>query len=309
MQSPSAKFLLRTSLIFITLGFYACQNDGYSCEPGFTRSCVDDNGCIGQESCAADGSAFQSCVCDSDTSTTDDPTTSSDSSTDDETTTETTSAGGMGGDGGASMGGSRGAVDEEHGNVIFNGTGTSVSSSDNDFGIQGAFYVRQDSYRQGQPKQDDLTHSSVEPISFSKRDDKPCINGEIARVDGGQWSEVWGVLLGLELAKSGKTWDATQHDIEGFAFKLSGSVGDARLRFEAKVRGSDENFCAMLEHDQGETGSFTVALEDIEHDCFGDGGNMSFDPSQLEAIEWLAMADDGSNSPVEDFCVERVEVY
>ena len=307
MQSPSLKFLVRSSLIFITLGFYACQNDSYRCEPGFVRSCTDENRCIGEETCAADGSAFGSCVCDSQPITTDDSTTD-DSSTTDETTTADTSVGGMGGDGGASMGGTKG-TEEVHGNVIFNGDGTRVAASDNDFGIEGRFYVRQDSYRQGEAKQDDLTHSSVEPVSFSKRDDKPCIHGEIARVENAQWNEVWGVLLGLELAKEGKAWSASEHDIEGFSFKLSGSVGDARLRFEAKVRGSDENFCVMLEHDQGETGSFSVALEDIEHDCYGDSGNMSFDPSQLEAIEWLAMADDGSNSPVEDFCVERVEVY
>lgn len=308
MQAASLKLLVRSSLIFITLGFYACQNDSYSCEPSFVRSCTGDNGCIGEETCSADGSGFGSCVCEP-SITTDNPSTTTDETTTDETTTDGTSAGGMGGDGGASMGGSSAEPNEVHGNVIFDGQGTSVTASDNDLGIEGNFYVRQDSYRQGEAKQDDLTHSSVEPVSFSKRDDKPCINGEIARVENGQWSEVWGVLLGLELAKGGKTWDATDHDVEGFSFELSGSVGDARLRFEAKVRGSDETFCAMLEHDQGETGSFSVALEDIEHNCFGEGGNMTFDPSQLEAIEWLAMADDGSNSPVEDFCVEHVEVY
>lgn len=309
--STSLKFLLRTSLIFITLGFYACQKDSEPCQPGYAVACVDDNGCSGERVCNANGTAFSACMCDSSTTaTTTEPTTTS---TTDTSGTTTENVGG-GGQGGSDNLGGQSSTDEtngdvDHGNVIFSGVGTSVSTSDNEFGIEGDFYVRQDSYRDGEPKDDELTHSEVTPVEFDASHDKPCINGQIAQVSGGQWSEVWGVLLGLQLAGSNGSWDATEHGIEGFEFELSGSVGDARLRFEAKVKDSDETFCAMLEHEQGETGTFSVALEDIEHRCYEDGGSMSFDPSQLEAVEWLAMADDGSSSPVEDFCVESLSVF
>ncbi len=215
-----------------------------------------------------------------------------------------------GGDGDSSDGsGGDDGMEMDFDPVIFDGLGIKVSPANNDYGISGSFYVRQDSYDDGMLKNDNLTHTEVTPVQFNKSHDQPCINGTIARVTGGQFGEIWGALIGLELADGTGAFDATDYDIEGFSFELSGSVGDAALRFEAKVEGSDDHFCFLLEHAPGETGAFVVSFDDLSHNCYGSAGSASFDPSRIESLEWIAMADAGSTSPVDHFCLERLEVF
>ena len=214
--------------------------------------------------------------------------------------------------GGASSGGMTGDGDGDgdgtYGALIFDGSGIAVLPTRNDYDISGSFFVRQDSYQNGQPVDDNFSHTEVTPIEFSKKDLAPCVNGQIARVVFGRYSSIWGMLIGLELADGTGSWDATEYGVEGFAFELGGSVGDARLRFEAEVSGSDEHFCVMLDHAVGETGSFEVSFDDLVQNCYSSPGSAQFDPTAITSLKWLAMADDGSTSPVENFCLKRLEV-
>ncbi len=338
-MSPSLhRRSLRASIFLCALGFYACQDKDTVCELNETQSCLGHDGCSGTQTCNSFQSGWEVCVCsdgsetssaetgdggDTNASTSGDSgnagdrgndgtgtsTESGDSTSGGEGGAGTTSGGDSdGGEGGRSGGsGGSGANDETDTAAVFTGSGIAVVDEGNDYGINGAFYVRQDSYDDGILRTDDLTHTEVTPVEFGKGDDKPCINGTVARVPDGHYSAVWGTLIGLEL-NQGEGFDAAAQKIQGFSFDLSGSIGDADLRFEVKVKNSGAHFCSMLEHEDSQTGHFEIKFDDLVQDCFSYEGNASFDPSQIEAIEWIAMADADSSHPVDQFCVEKIEI-
>ena len=331
------------SLLLLGLVCIGCTDPDEACDRGATRKCFGTDGCRGEQKCQNDSSTLGACMCDSAEEDSESTTENISSGTTDgggkaddtghsATTDDDAAEGGRGGAGGwraddalggaadhddSSSGGARNedsstgdttGGDTTHGSLIYDGVGTAVAAVNNDFGISGSFYVRQDSYDDGILIKDTLTHSSVVPKKFNKGHDQACINGDIAQVIDGKWSSIWGVLIGLELDRQSSVWDATAHGVTGISFDLSGSVGDARLRVEARVHGTDDSYCRMIAHEPGETGSVAVSFAEFTKDCFAGDSGARLDPSQLIALEWIVMADDGSPSPVQDFCIERLSV-
>lgn len=236
-----------------------------------------------------------------------------------------------GGGGGDTTGGTGGGTDGSGGggtapepSQIFGGSGTWIDMSENTVGIQGAFFVLEDSMKDGVAVDDGLTHTDLAPDEFDMDTEKPCVNGTVAQVtanDGGEcdpagtdceWSAIWGGGIGLNLNETGgdmsvkSTFDAAANGITGFGFTLSGDTGGAIVRFKAKMEGSDSDFCSQVK--VGE--AVTVDLADLEHNCYPGGeATETLDTSKLVQLEWQIVPTADESYTVTDFCVEEVGYY
>ena len=247
------------------------------------------------------------------------------------------SAGGSG-VGGASTGGgdATGGADASGGstsNLIFDGTGTWVDGTANLVGIQGAFFILEDSVKDGAPVSDSLTHTDFtadtgaveDPVSeFSEETVMPCISGTAAVVttaDGMEcdpagsncaWDSLWGGGIGLNLNESGgddsvqSTWDATANGVTGFEFTLTGDVAGATLRFKAVDAGKEgEDFCAEIS-----VGPNTqVLLDDLKHMCWGADGTLTLDKTNLSQVQWQVVTDPASDHAVTNLCIASISTF
>lgn len=229
---------------------------------------------------------------------------------------------GGGGDTTGGTGGTDGPAAEP--SQVFGGSGTWIDMSENTVGIQGAFFVLEDSMADGTAVDDGLTHTDLEPDEFDEDTEKPCVNGTVAQVTDAsgeecdpagtdcEWSAIWGGGLGLNLNETGgdmsekSTFDAAANGVSGFGFTLSGDTGGAIVRFKAKMEGSDSDFCSQVK--VGE--AVTVDLADLEHNCYPGGEQTeTLDTSKLVQLEWQIVPTAEESYTVTDFCVEEVGYY
>jgi hypothetical protein len=210
---------------------------------------------------------------------------------------------------------------------LFDGEGTWIDSADNNRGIQGSFFVLEDSMKDGDPvPADDLWHTDLSPDAFDEDTAAPCVSGVIGAVtdidgeecdprdQGGtecEWSAVWGGGIGVNLNETGgedsdvDTWSATAAGVEGFSFQTSGSLSGAVLRFKAKMAGSDEDFCKDIT-----VGDVSVDLSELRHNCFAGGvATQALDLTKLEQLNWQIVSDANTSFTVTDFCVDGLEAY
>jgi hypothetical protein len=226
------------------------------------------------------------------------------------------SAGGMGGEGNNS-----GPWE------LFDGDGTWVDGMDNNLGIQGSFFVLEDSMDEGVPvPADNLDHTDLEPNEFTDASAAACVSGIIGAVtdiDGGtcdpmdlggtacEWSAVWGGGIGLNLNETGgedstkSPWNALAAGVTGFSFQTSGSLDGAVLRFKAKMEGSDEDFCTQVS-----IGSSSIDLADLRHNCYVGGvATQSLDVTKIVQLEWQLVSDANVNFYISDFCIGGLSAY
>ena len=252
-------------------------------------------------------------------------------------------SGGTSGDGGSNSGGTGGDGDTGGapsaggnnmggaGNIgpwtLFDGTGTWIDGEDNTRGIQGSFFVLEDSMKDSEPvPDDDLSHTDLSPDEFAEDTSAPCVSGVIGAVTdidgeecdpmdlGGtecEWSAVWGGGIGVNLNETGgedsdvNAWNATAAGVTGFSFATSGSLGGAVLRFKAKMLGSDEDFCTNVA-----VGSTSVDLSELRHNCFAGGvATQALDLTQIEQINWQIVSDANTFFTVTDFCIDSLDAY
>ncbi len=232
-----------------------------------------------------------------------------------------------GGSGTGGMGGSNGAAQ------IFSGSGTWIDGSANAYGIQGAFFILEDSVEDGMVVDDGLEHTEFaattgdngeEPSEFTEDTEKPCISGTVAQVttvdgedcdpagDDCEWDSQWGGGIGLNLNETGgddsmqDVFDLEAAGITGFEFTLSGDAGGAELRFKiVDDSNPDEDFCTTVS--AGE--SVQVDLAEIEHMCWGSDGTITPDLTQISQVQWQVVSDAAASFEVDNLCVERVAVY
>jgi len=249
-----------------------------------------------------------------------------------------TSTGGAGtGGSGATGAGGGGAVSS----TFFAGEGTWVAMEGNSKGIQGAFFILEDSIKNDEPVVDDLTHSDVHADTggtdvdgFSKFDDtteKPCISGTVTQVTDEtgamdcnasdpedtpgacQWGAQWGAGIGLNLNETGgeesvkSTWDALANGVAGFKFTASGMAPGATLRVKIKNAGSDEDFCSEFQIVPGT--EVEVAWADFEHMCWGSDGTMSPVLTAIESLQWQIVSSASEGYDVTNFCIETVSWF
>lgn len=232
------------------------------------------------------------------------------------------SGGGTPGGGGTAGDGDGDTVNP--GTEIFNGTGAWVDGAMNTAGIQGSFFVLEDSMENGMPVSDGLTHTDFTPDTFDDMTAKPCVSGTLAAVtdaDGGmcdasgttgtacEWSAIWGGGIGLNLNETGgedsmkMTYDASS--LTGFTFQTSGMTGGAVVRFKAKMEGSDSDFCTAVP-----IGANEVALADLKHNCYTGGmASETLDVTKLVQLEWQIVPEANTSYEVSNFCIEYVGVY
>lgn len=228
--------------------------------------------------------------------------------------------------------GGGGGTDEPVGVQIFDGMGTWVGEEGpaGQFGIQGAFFVLEDSVKDGVAVEDGLEHTDLTPDSFDETTAKPCVSGTVAKVttaDGGEcngaaaagaadaceWSAQWGGGIGLNLKETGGedsvqgTVDLTAAGVVGFAFEVSGSVTGTSpvVRFKVTDEPNDgEDFCASIRLGQ----SNTVMLSDLQHQCWGSSGTLSLDLTKAKQLQWQIVSSQNSAYEVADFCIENISV-
>jgi hypothetical protein len=241
-------------------------------------------------------------------------------------------AGGRGatGSGGKSSGGSSSGGSSNPGSggsastgvLIFDGTGVGAGSEDH--GIDGGFYILEDSVKEGVLVEDTLLHtdfdavdSDHEPSDFSESS-APCITGTLAMVtdelgdscqltsDYCAWGDLWGGGIGLSLKIEDEVavaWDATAAGVKGFRFQVSGSVGSVPVRFMVEDTAGNQ-FCV----NKVAVGSaVSVPFTTLKHNCW-DPGNVAFDPSKIKSISWQFVPDASKPYPISEFCVDNVYV-
>jgi hypothetical protein len=230
--------------------------------------------------------------------------------------------------GGAAAGAGGGGTDPV-GGTIFDGAGSWVDGTTNTKGIQGSFFVLEDSMKDGVLVVDTLQHTDLTPDEFDENTPKPCVTGRVAPVtatDGVtecgfnagdaecDWG-TWGGGIGFNLNETGEvdgaasvksTWDATAAGVTGFTFDISDGGFSGTIRFKAKMEGSTEDFCAVVEN-----GSNSVALADLKYHCWeaSEAADGTLDVTKLVQLEWQLVTAAGTEYTVTDFCVNSVAYY
>jgi hypothetical protein len=234
-------------------------------------------------------------------------------------------AGGDGAVGGAPTGGAAGLTND----IPLGGSYTSGDT--NTVGIQGAFYILEDSVKDGAlVPEDGLVHSDFDDASaptldvidastFSATTPKPCISGTAQQaIDPAApvgteppYDKIWGGGIGMNLntptgeGTSPMAYDATAHGVAGFEFQVSGTVAaGATVRFKATQVGMSEDFCKAITVVPGTT--VKVLLSELKHMCWGDDGTLVLDTTQLEALQWQIVTGKDASYKVTDFCVEKL---
>lgn len=229
---------------------------------------------------------------------------------------------GGGGTGGGTGSGGGGNGDAVEGSVIFDGNGTWIQADDNEFAIQGAFFVLEDSVENGAPVSDGLEHTDLTPDTFDENTAKPCVSGTVAKVtnaDGEtcdpsgtdcQWSAQWGGGIGLNLNETGgegstmSPIDLTGAGVTGFSFRVSGNTGGAEIRFKVKdAANNSQDFCLTAKD-----GVNTIMLSELKHECWGATGTLSLDPSQAVQLQWQLVSSASASYTISNFCVDELAV-
>jgi hypothetical protein len=213
------------------------------------------------------------------------------------------------------------------------GAGGDGSLGQDGGGIQGAFYILEDSVKDEAPLNDGLMHSDfdadtgtnkdVEPSQFDEGTVKPCITGTTALAKDGKFDLYWGGGIGLNLNETGgessvkKPFNAEAAAINGFEFILSGDTGAAEVRLKASVQDDpsttdvneeiETNYCVSIRAKLGK-GVIRVGLEELVEHCWASGG-APVDPTRLMALQWLVVTHDKVAHTVKNFCIESVGTY
>lgn len=232
-------------------------------------------------------------------------------------------SGGGNSTGGRSSGGSSsGGAPNDIGTLVFDGEGVGVGAED--FGIDGGFYILEDSVKDGEEIEDPAGHtdldpldSSVEPSSF-ELSDYPCVSGTVAQVldpdgyicetnsDDCDWEAYWGGGIGLSLnivEEVAVAWDADASGVTGFRFNVAGAIDGAPLRFV--VEDTDgEQFCV----NNVAAGSLvTIEFSDLDHECW-DPTNQQLDPTKIKSISWQFVPNASTAFSIDEFCVNALYV-
>lgn len=210
--------------------------------------------------------------------------------------------------------------------ILFNGSWTPADQ--NTVGIQGSFFILEDSVKDGALlPPDGLVHSDFDDasaptaeIDFSKFSDttpEPCISGNAAKVENladpaaeKPYSEIWGGGIGMKLNETGgedsvaSPFDAVAAGIGGFEFQVSGDVTAATVRFKATQMGSTADFCKAITVVPGQV--VKVMFSELEHECWSPNTDKTLDLTQLEAIQWQIVTDDKTAHKVTNFCVKSL---
>lgn len=235
-------------------------------------------------------------------------------------------SGGARADGG--MGGTAGAA-----RTIYGGDGIWARSAE--LGVQGIFFILEDSVSNGQPIDDGLQHTdlvsdsfgdeSSAPFSlFTEGTTMPCVSGTLTIVtltdgtpcdpvhDECAWDSQWGGGLGMHLNQAGESsspaqpWDATAYGVSGFEFTTTGDIGRATLRFKAKDSvHPTEDFCAMVAMGKDRR----VQLSKLKHQCWESQGELALDPTRLTDLQWQIVPDAETPHEITNFCVSHVAVF
>lgn len=169
--------------------------------------------------------------------------------------------------GGTGSGGETGSGGGATTNILFEGSGTWVEGDGNTVGIQGAFFILEDSVKLEELVEDGLPHTDFTPdtggtgmgaLDVSKFDDttvKPCISGTVPQVTDEtgatgcdaaaaetepgacQWSAQWGGGIGLNLNETGEGPNGEMSDKSPWN-SLTANAGAKVTGFTFTVSGS-----------------------------------------------------------------------
>jgi hypothetical protein len=170
---------------------------------------------------------------------------------------------------------------------------------------------------------------------------KLCASGSTAQVVGGDYTNYWGGLIGVDLNRvanpdaPAETADAgadaggdggaaapvlgliaqpwTPGNVVGFSFKIDGPTMPLSLRFQGTPTGSNtdmDHFCNNVTVGTA-GGTFTVKFSEIVRNCYDPvpGPAMFADPAgytQLQNINWQVSANDMIPYPF-NFCVSEIK--
>jgi hypothetical protein len=212
---------------------------------------------------------------------------------------------------------------------LFAGSGTWIDDTSNSVGIQGSFYVLEDSAN-GDPETTGLLYSDFDPDNGDKTTEpstfegasSPCISGTAEKVfdpvatNPVPYSAIWGGGIGLNLnyveGEAGADGAAAAYDsvakgVIGFEFVVTGDPGGADVRFKATQFGltDDADFCLSIKTKIGQVNR--VLFSDLKHQCWTGGmASKELDVTQLGDIQWQIVTDTTAAHVVKNFCVENL---
>ena len=164
----------------------------------------------------------------------------------------------------------------------------------NTFGIQGSFYTFNDNE---DTDGDGIGGTSViMPPDFAGTGTQVCATGTAGQVlpgaDGAAaYDDYWGTAIGFNLSQeegvdAALPYDAMSKGVAGFSFTIAGDnpiPATGELRFNIKVAGDDNNYCAEITA----SGNSTFMLTELYQKCWEmDTLLPTPNPIQLEALHW-----------------------
>ncbi len=184
-----------------------------------------------------------------------------------------------------------------------------VSIDRNPFGIQGAFYVFDDSLDGGGSTI--VRYDDGNPSRY-------CATGLAGQVRPGAdgipaFDIYWGAAIGFNLfqeegADTSLPYDAAANGIIGFAFALDGPEvlpPDGELRFNVKVYGDPSVYCARV----AGAGISTFLLSDLHQNCWeNDLTAPTPDRTRLESLQWQYVTNLSSSYKF-DTCIAGLAVF
>jgi hypothetical protein len=175
-----------------------------------------------------------------------------------------------------------------------------------DFGIQGAFYTFGD-FTDGDSN-GVVGTSTITPESFAGTGAKVCASGMAGVVVDKQYSDYWGAAVGLNLSQEENVdtalpYNATMHGVTGFSFTIEGTEvlpADGELRFNVKVAGDTNNYCAEITS----SGNVSFRFSELQKSCWEPEAVFP-DATNLEALHWQYVTNDSTGYAF-DICITEL---
>jgi hypothetical protein len=213
-----------------------------------------------------------------------------------------------------------------------------IDPSSNSLGIQGAWYAYGDDWGTNGAPPGNCESMGSHPSSACSQITSPmpamlvdggyvasfpqttpgtmCLSGTAAKVVGGDYSNIFGIGLGLDFDNQGgdkMPYDATTHDVIGFTFHIDGIPTGATVRVEfpeAATNASGDSWAILASTSKDYQADLTTATSDanaLKPSFTMTGTQPAFDPTTVQSIQFHIPTNTTAAVTVANLCVSNLQ--